>query len=171
MREVRFELTREPRSERGMSAVCITPAVGMLEEGVEPSTRLKLTAASALRVFLLRHSSKRNLNPGGGIRTHNLSLLRRAPHAVGLRRGNFPKAPGKIRTCVSRFRRPAPDPARPPERVRLGLREKDSNPHRLFQRQGSCPLDDPGKVLRPRMNPARFERASSTFARLRSPVR
>jgi hypothetical protein len=26
MREVRFELTREPRSERGMSAVCITPA-------------------------------------------------------------------------------------------------------------------------------------------------
>ena len=26
MREARFELTRKPRSERGMSAVCITPA-------------------------------------------------------------------------------------------------------------------------------------------------
>ena len=45
------------------------------------------------------------------------------------------------------------------------LRGKDSNLHRLGQSQASCRLDDPEMNL---VSHARFERATSTFARLRS---
>ena len=54
------------------------------------------------------------------------------------------------------FRHPSP---------KTRLRVRESNPHFLFQRQASLPLDHPGT---PTTNPARLERAASTSARLRS---